>query len=491
MAHLHLIHRSIRLVDNTSLIAQLKQMEQAVTPIFIFTPEQIDSKKNEFFTNGSVQFMIESLHELSQEIKKKKAKLYFFHGDTIKVLKSIHKSTPIESISFNVEYTPYGRARNDLIKEFCESNNIACISKEDYALFNITEKQSNKADGTPYLVYTPFMRNALDNLEVRPVDKFRSFKFKKIAELEKNSNYIDESTIDKFYKPNPDLNVHGGRSLGLKILNSIEKFKDYGDKRDYFTYKTTFLGAYLKFNVLSIREVYHKMVEKLGKKSGLVREILWREFYLTIYYNFPRMLQGQIKGSISLSKEIVALKPSLKGVNKSFKEEYDGIKWSYNKKQVEAFLEGKTGFPIVDACVRDINRRNFMHNRGRMIVASFLAKDLHLDFKWIENWFATRLVDYDPISNSGGVQWSAGNGTDAQPWFRIFNPWTQQEKFDTKCDFIYSQIPELKGVDPKDVHNWSKPEVRAKYPNIDYPTPIVDHDLERKDTIERYKKALK
>jgi deoxyribodipyrimidine photo-lyase len=317
------------------------------------------------------------------------------------------------------------------------------------------------------------MRNALDNLEVRPVDNFKSFKFKKIQELESNAYLIEEATINKFYKPNPDLNVHGGRSLGLKILNSIEKFKDYGDKRDYFTYKTTFLGAYLKFNVLSIREVYHKMVEKVGKKSDLIREIFWREFYLTIYHNFPRMLQGQIKGE-----------------NKSFKEDYDKIKWSYNKKHVDAFLEGRTGFPIVDACVRDINRRNFMHNRGRMIVASFLAKDLHLDFKWIENWFATRLVDYDPISNSGGVQWSTGNGTDAQPWFRIFNPWTQQVKFDTKCEFIFNKIPELKGVESKDIHNWFKPEVRAKYPNIDYPAPIVDHDKERKDTITRYKKAL-
>jgi len=473
MAHIHLIHRSIRLIDNTSLIAQIKQMEDSITPIFIFTPEQINFKKNNFFTNGSIQFMIESLHELSNKIKKKRGKLYFFHGDTIKVLKSINKSTLIKSISFNIEYTPYGRARNDSIKDFCVSNNIVSISKEDYALFNITEKQSNKADGTPYLVYTPFMRNIQNNLKVRPVDNFKLFKFKKISELDNNTYYINEESIDKFYKPNPDINVHGGRSLGLKILNSIEKFNNYGDKRDCFTYNTTFLGAYLKFNVISIREVYHKMVEKLGTKSELIRQILWREFYLTIYYNFPRMLQGQIKGD-----------------NKSFKEKYDKIKWSYNKKNVDAFLEGNTGFPIVDACVRDINRRNFMHNRGRMIVASFLSKDLHLDFRWIENWFATKLVDYDPISNSGGVQWSVGNGTDAQPWFRIFNPWTQQKKFDTNCEFIFRQIPELKSVEPKDIHNWFKPEVRSKYPNIDYPVPIVEHDKERNNTISLYKKAL-
>jgi deoxyribodipyrimidine photo-lyase len=471
MAHIHIFHRSLRLVDNTSLIKQLREINDTVIPIFIFTPEQIDPKKNKYFTNGSVQFMIESLHELSKEIKKKKGKLYFFYGDNMKVIQSINNIVPIESISFNKEYTPYGKSRNEAIQKWCESNNIICISKDDYSLFNITEKESNKADTNPYLVYTPFMHNVLDNLKVRPVDNFKSFKFKKIPELDELA--IDEVSIDKFYVPNPNLNVHGGRSLGLKILKSIEKFKNYGDNRDYFTYKTTFLGAYLKFNVLSIREVYHKIVGKLGKKSDLLREIIWREFYLTIYHNFPRMLQGQINGE-----------------NKSFKEKYDKIKWSYNKKYIEKFLEGKTGFPIVDACVRDINKRNFMHNRGRMIVASFLSKDLHLDFRWIENWFATRLVDYDPISNSGGVQWSVGNGTDAQPWFRIFNPWTQQEKFDTNCEFIYLQIPELKQVQPKDIHNWFKPEVRSKYPDVQYPPPIVNHDEERLNTIERYKKAL-
>ena len=473
MAHIHIFHRSLRLNDNTSLIAQIKELTKAITPIFIFTPEQIEPKNNKYFTNGSVQFMIESLHELSNEIKKKKGKLYFFYGDTMKVLKSIQTNKPILSISFNKEYTPYGKTRNDSIESWCKLNNIKCISKEDYSLFNIIDKESNKADGTPYLVYTPFMKNTFEKLNVRPVDKFKSFEFKKITELKSNGYFIKETSIDKFYKFNPNLNVNGGRKLGLKILKSIEKFKDYGDERDYFTYKTTFLSAYIKFNVISIREVYHKMVKKLGEKSDLIREIIWREFYLTIYYNFPRMLQGQIKGE-----------------NKSFKEKYEKIKWSFNKKHVNAFLEGKTGFPIIDACVRDINNRNFMHNRGRMIVASFLAKDLHLDFKWIENWFATRLVDYDPISNSGGVQWSTGNGTDAQPWFRIFNPWTQQSKFDTDCKFIFNQIPELKGVEPKDIHNWFKPNIRDKYPHIDYPPPIVDHDIERKDTLDRYKKAL-
>jgi deoxyribodipyrimidine photo-lyase len=473
MAHIHIIHRSIRIHDNTSLIAHIKQLAQPVTPIFIFTPEQINPKKNKYFSNGSVQFMIESLHELSNELKDIQAKLYFFYGDTIQVIKSINSLIPIKSISFNVEYTPYGIKRNESIKAWCDSSQVICISKEDYSLFDIVDKTSNKADQTPYLVYTPFMTNALNNLKVRPVDKFKSFKFNKIHVLESNKYYISESTLDQFYKLNNEINVRGGRANGLAILNKIAKFKDYSKKRDYFTYKTTFLSAYLKFNVLSIREVFHKAVEKLGKNSGIVREILWREFYLTIYYNFPRMLQGQIKGH-----------------NKSFKEQYDHIKWSYNKNHVDAFLEGLTGFPIIDACVRDINQRNFMHNRGRMIVASFLSKDLHLDFKWIENWFATRLVDYDPISNSGGVQWSTGNGTDAQPWFRIFNPWTQQEKFDSDCKFIYSLVPELASVSPKDIHNWFKPDVRAKYPNINYPSPIVNHDEERIDTIKRYKKAL-
>jgi deoxyribodipyrimidine photo-lyase len=182
----------------------------------------------------------------------------------------------------------------------------------------------------------------------------------------------------------------------------------------------------------------------------------------------------------------------IRGKNQSYKEEYDNINWSYNKENFRKWCESETGFPIVDACMREIAISGFMHNRGRMIVASFLTKDLHIDWRMGEQYFATQLCDYDPMVNCNSWQWCAGSGTDAQPWFRIFNPWSQQEKFDPDCIYIKKWLPELKDVPNKDIHNWYKPEIHKKYldSGIKYYEPMLDHDEERKETIKLYKKAL-
>ncbi len=473
MAHIFIFHRDIRLNDNTTLIHQLKTLEKPIIPVFIFPPEQINPKKNKYFSNNSVQFMIESLHELADDIKDKKGKMYFFKGDTLKVIKAIHKKIHLESIGFNIDYTPYAKKRDKEINDWCIKNNVICLMKEDYALFDLLNGQTNKADNTPYLVYTPFMKHVLNDLNVRSIDKFKSFKFEKNKDLEDISYHIDLDQIDSFYKPNPNINVHGGRSNTLKILNTLNNFKEYTKKRDILTYKTTFLGPSLHFTTCSIREIYHKIHDVLGKTSGLIRELVFRDFYMNIIHNFPRVLQGQVKGK-----------------NKSYKEEYDNIAWSYNKKNFELWCTGKTGFPVIDAAIRQLNTIGYMHNRCRMIVSSFLTKDLHIDWLWGEQYFATKLVDYDPINNSQGWQWSTGNGTDAQPWFRIFNPWTQQKTYDSNAEYIKQWIPELKDVDAKDIHNWFKSEIREKYPNTKYPAPIIDHDFERKETIKIYKNAL-
>jgi deoxyribodipyrimidine photo-lyase len=474
MTHIFLFHRDLRIQDNTTLIHQIKTIEKPVIPIFIFTPEQIDRKTNKYFSDNSVQFMCESLHELADEIKKQKGKMLFFKGDNLKVLKEIHKIAPIESVGFNIDYTPYAKARDQKIKTWCDSNNIICFMKEDYALFDLLNGQTNKSNGTPYLVYTPFMKHVLGNIQVRPIDKFKSWNFAKKSNLEEISYNINESDINTFYTQNPQINVQGGRSNTLKILAKLDNFKTYNKSRDTLTYKTTFLGPSLHFTTCSIREIYHKIVSDLDKYSGLIRELIFRDFYINIIHNFPRVLQGQIKGK-----------------NKSYKEEYDNITWVYNKKIFEAWCTGTTGFPVIDAAQRQLNTTGYMHNRCRMITSSFLTKDLHIDWLWGEQYFATKLVDYDPINNSQGWQWSTGNGTDAQPWFRIFNPWTQQKTHDIKAEYIKYWIPELKQVEPIDIHNWFKPEVRSKYQQVIYPAPIVDHDQERKDTIIRYKAGLK
>ncbi len=471
--HIFLFHRDLRIVDNTTLIYQTKE-HGSIVPIFIFPPEQIDPKQNKYFSNNAVQFMIESLHELSDDISKYKGEMYFFKGDNLDVLKKIHKKHNIESIGFNIDYTPYARKRDEEIMKWCEKEEIICYAKEDYALFDILDGQTKKKDQTPFLVYTPFKNHCLTNLDVREVDKFKKFKFEKVTKLKSNKYYINEKELDDLYEDNEDINVHGGRKNGLKILDNLQRLKDYGEKRDILTYKTSFLGAYNHFTPISIREVYEAAEKKLGKKSQFVAELIWRDFYINITYFFPRVLEGQI------SKE-----------NKSYREEYDNIKWSYDKKMFKKWCEGKTGFPVVDAAMRQMNTTGFMHNRCRMIVASFLTKDLHIDWRWGEKYFATKLVDYDPMSNSGGWLWSTGAGTDAQPWFRIFNPNTQGEKFDPNCEYIKKWIPELELVPPKDIHKWSETNEKWINDGVEYPEPIVEHDKERLQTIKIYKNALK
>lgn len=468
MAHIFLFHRDLRIVDNTTLISQLKSIDKPIIPIFIFTPEQISPNKNKYFSNNSVQFMIESLIDLEKEINKKNGKLYFFKGNTITILKKIHKLIKIESIGYNIDYTPYARNRDDKIKKWCDSNKIDIFTKEDYALYDFIDGQTQNKSKKPYLVYTPFFNNVSKNLKVRSVNSFCSFKFR----VEDKLNSFTFKKLNSLYIPNPNINVNGGRSHCLTILNNISNFTDYNKCRNLLTYKTTFLSAYLHYTTCSIREVYFKIKKDLGISSGLIRELIFRDFYMNIVYFFPHTLQGQIKGK-----------------NKSFQKHFDVIPWTntlFNK-----WCEAKTGFPIVDAAMIQMKTTGFMHNRCRMIVSNFLVKDLHVDWRLGEQYFATQLEDYDPINNSSGWQWSTGNGTDAQPWFRIFNPWTQQKDYDKHCTYIKQWLPQLKDVQPNDIHKWYDENTRQNYSSIDYPPPIVKHDIERKKTLEIFKKYLK
>ena len=473
--HIHIVHRAIRIHDNTSLIYQLKNSEKSVQVIFIFTPEQIKPSENKYFSNGSVQFMIESLNELSDEIKEYNGRLQFFYGDNLKVLKDINRITKIESISFNYEYTPYGRKRSKIINDWAKDNNIIIYEKEDYVLYDILTGDTLKKDKTPYLVYTPYMHHLINDLEVRPIDKFNKFKFIDNKELHKSKYYLEQKEINKFYTINEDINVNGGRSNTLKILKNIDDFKDYQKKKDFLTYKTTFLGPSNHFGTASIREVYYAIRNKLGKNHGLIRELIWRQFYMELCHHFPKVLQGQIKSH-----------------NLSLKEKYDKIQWENDKKLFEKWASAKTGIPIVDASVRQLLKKNFVHNRCRMISACFVVKDLLIDWKICEKFYASKLVDYDPMVNNMSWQWVAGMGADAQPYFRIFNPWTQAKKYDKDAEYIKEYIPELRDVPAKDIHNWFDPEIREywKSKGIKYYDPIVDHSEQRKKIIKLYKKAL-
>jgi deoxyribodipyrimidine photo-lyase len=471
MTHLFLFHRDLRIHDNTSLLHQLQTTKQKITPIFIFTPEQIEPSKNKYFSNNSVQFLIETLQELYKIIQKNNGELYFFYGDTIKVLSQIHQSLNVNSIAYNVDYTPYARKRDEQIRLFCKKNNILQYCHEDYPLYDFLNGQTLKSnDKKPYLVYTPFMKFVSTKLKVRPVNRFNKFSFQKNERIKKISTSFDVKKLTTFYQENPSINVKGGRSEGLKILAKANTFKNYEKCRNNLSYDTTKLSAYLHYTPISIREVY----EKFKSNQGIFRELIFRDFYMNIVYYFPHVLEGQVKGK-----------------NKSFRREYDSIIWKGTKSNFKKWCEGSTGFPVVDAGMRQMNQTGYMHNRCRMIVSNFLVKDLHVDWHLGEQYFATGLEDYDPINNSSGWQWSTGNGTDAQPYFRIFNPWTQQKDYDSKCEYIKTWIPELESVSASDIQKWYDPNIRKKYPTVTYPAPIVNHDEERKITLEMYKKALK
>ena len=535
--NIFIFNRGLRIVDNTTLIKQIKTYGNVV-PIFIFPPEQIDPIINTYFSNNCVQFMIESLHELYNDIKKYNGELYFFKGTNIDVLNALYKYEMINSVGLNFDYTPYARQRSDDIQQFCKSNKINFLEYEDYLIHDILDKKINKLDGTPYLKFTPFKTHCINTLTVRPVDKFNEFKFYKLKHLgisKQSSSHTHEQmphikynipldTINTFYKENVNINVRGGRINGLKIINNIGKFKTYQEQRDTLIYKTTFLGAYMHFMTISIREVYHKTANALGVHCGLISEYYWRDFYAGITFNFKHVLQGQLCGSKHIigggqlcgskhiigggqlcgskriigggqlcgSKHIIGggqLCGSRRLINLSYKQPYDNIKWITNKKWFNAWCNGSTGFPVIDAAMNQLNTIGFQHNRCRMLVASFLTKDMHIDWRKGEKYFATQLVDYDVMSNNQGWMWSTGNGTDAQPYFRIFNPWTQQIKFDKNCEYIKKWIPELLDIPNADIHNWHLPAIHNKWlaTGVKYYKPILDHNTERDLTLTMYK----
>lgn len=452
---LFIFRRDLRIVDNNGLNLLNDKCKNVYT-IFIFTPEQVSSS-NDYKSDNSVQFMIESLKDLEKQISQKGGKLLCFYGHNDKIIRDVIKTFEINIVCFNLDYSPYARKRDESIIKLCEDMKTYIMYDYDYYLHAPDKVVSG--GGTPYQKFTPYYEKA-SKLKVDPPANARNIHFKhKDSHI---SNKISlENAMKKFTKINEDILVHGGRAEAIKTLRSAIKTQNrYSATRNDIFKPTSLLSAYLKFGCVSIREVY----KAFRGNRNFIRQLYWRDFYGQILYHFPHVLGH-------------AMKPN-----------YNKVKWHFSKRWFDAWCDGKTNFPIVDAAMRQLNTCGWMHNRGRMIVSSFLTKILLIDWRRGEKYFAEKLTDYDPANNNGGWQWSAGTGADSQPYFRIFNPYLQSKEYDPDCEYIKKWVPELKDVPAKAIHNWFKEWENFK--DSGYGKPIVNYEEQKDKALQMYKDAF-
>lgn len=441
MSTLFIFRRDLRLEDNTGLIHALENAKEVI-PCFIFTPQQIE--KNRYFGLHCVKFMIESLQDLDLSLQKKGGKLYFFYGEPEDIVAQLINHCSLKSIVVNRDYTPYSVARDKKLQRLAEKKGVSFQQFEDTLLH--APEEVLKGDGKPYTVFTPFYRVS-SRIPVRE------------PQSNPHTNYYSKQipfATSNLPLPQIETAQVGGRSSAFKILKHLREFENYTQERDIpYLDATTHLSAHLKFTTCSVREIYYAIKLSLKHSEPLLRQLYWRDFFTSIAYFFPYVFEG------------------------AFHSKYDKLTWSQSKQDFQRWCEGKTGFPIIDAGMRELNAMGYMHNRVRMLTGSFLVKDLHLDWRWGERYFAEQLIDYDPAVNNGNWQWVAGTGCDAAPYFRIFNPWIQQKKFDPEAAYIKKWVPELREVPPKEIHQWRG--------SSEYPAPMVDHTAEAKKALEFYK----
>ena len=435
---LFLFHRDLRANDNLGLIKATEESKE-VCPLFIFDEKQV-GEENSYRSENAIQFMVESLDDLEEELDNK---LSYFHGKTLELLEKILKKEKIEAFYTNRDYTPFSIRRDRNIKNLCKELKVDYYQIDD-ALLNPPEKVVQKT-GKTYGIFTPYYNQA----KLYPIEKPKKCKKTNLKKISPEKNLP--------IKKNPQIMQKGGRKEGLKILAQIKNHKEYTKERDFpHLDATTKLSAHHKFGTLSIRESYHAVKENLGPAHPLLRQLYWRDFFTQVAFHNPHVF------------------------GHAYHIRFNNLKWRNSEKDFTLWCKGETGFPIVDAAMHQLNRTGWMHNRLRMIVASFLCKALLIDWRKGEKYFAQKLLDYDPCVNNGNWQWAASTGCDSQPYFRIFNPWLQQKRFDPECTFIKTEIPQLKKHEQKFLHNLHKEKT-------DYFPPICDHKERSEMAIKMFK----
>ncbi len=450
---LHIFRRDLRLSDNTALIEGLNQSDQVI-PCFIFDKRQIEN--NPYKSDNALQFMGHSLIDLNKDLQKKESKLYFFYGISEEIIKTLITTFPIKAIFHNRDYTPFSQHRDKKIEEICQNYKIDYHCYADALLHEPEEVL--KSNGKPYTIFTPYFKQASSLPVNAPVKNKHHCYYNHAISIENDRPF--KTLLNNL---NPNILLKGGRAEAQTLLKHIHQLKDYKTIRNYPSESsTTKLSAHLKFGTLSVREFYEAVCQVFNKQHLLIQELYWRDFFTHIAYHFPYVF------------------------GESFHQKYNQISWRENEKDFKRWCQGNTGFPIVDAGMRELNTTGYMHNRVRMIVASFLVKDLHIDWRQGEKYFANQLIDYDPAVNNGNWQWAASTGCDAQPYFRIFNPWLQQAKFDPDCLYIKRWVPELSILSPKVIHTLYKTEDSYNH----YPLPMINHTVESKRAKLLFKKLI-
>ena len=515
-----LFHRDLRIIDNVGLLAAAASCDHLLL-CFIFTPEQISPQKNTYRSKRALQFMMESLAELEEHIQHSMnhfvgskestphiaggVTLTYFYGDTVQVLRQLIRTTGATAVHFNRDYTPYAHQRDDQILSLCEKLSAECCMHEDYylhvpgtitpgpdnihsrpAISNVSSASLRKPLEDTYRKFTPFYERCMAHHRMVAPSRTRILPNTLPLALPKEVSLASRTSWKDMYirlfgqtdfnaNSATDLAVNlavrgGGRMQGLAHLKKAiirRAHAHYAERRDDFTYETTYLSAYLKFGCVSVREVYHTFCSYYGTRHELVRQLIWREFFAHILAAHPEVLHH------SSAPDRLNLR-------------LDAIRWRRAPTQLQRWKEGRTGFPLVDACMRQLNETGYMHNRGRMVVAYFLIKLLLIDWREGERYFAQQLVDYDVASNNGNWAGILGRGVYQMPYFRVMNPWLQSSQYDSRGEFIRRWVPELADVPPRDLHRWHLVCGLDAYKHVKYPAPMIDYDTQKTQFVHLY-----
>ena len=431
--------RDLRLKDNAALYLALKAGEPVLS-IFIFDQNILEDLNNR--QDARVDFIHQELQRLQKELRELGSDLLVLYGRPQAVWTQLLQDWPINKVYANRDYEPYAKKRDAAVAELLQKENIPFLTKKDHVIFEALEVE--KKTSGPYTVFTPYSKQWQAKLETKKTAAGESF----FLQSYPNENYQQNYATLPGNFDIPSLESMGFAPSQMNFPSRLlqqKRIRKYEETRDFPALEegTSRLGLHFRFGTISIREKARK-ARKLN--ATYLNELIWRDFYAQILANFPNV------------------------VGQSFRPQYDQIEWRNNEEEFEAWCQGKTGYPLVDAGMRELNATGYMHNRVRMLVASFLCKHLLIDWRWGEAYFAEKLLDFDLASNNGGWQWAAGSGTDAAPYFRIFSPESQLKKFDAELKYVKKWVKE--------------------YGSRRYPQPIVEHKFARQRCLATYKSAL-